>query len=904
MSTQVLENLTGIALGNGFALPNGKTRSEWVASKLLVPKPKQDRYLTSFFESLLETQRIRDCFIQQLKKTLNPRQYGIEREWKLTQSEALEAIIRSFENWSTRPLLEVPTGVGKSMLEGAIVRAYYDTLCIFGLEDKFEIIIFTSRIHIGDQMIGKISSDATEDDDEPLEYGDVMMWLPFLKGDEVRLLAGRTSRAKEGNKNAKLTIACYQGLNERTVSQLYKKKAGLVVLDESHRVTDRVRIMLENKMHSAFFVGGSATTKGAKHNNPFLFFEAQKPERNKDGSEVLYNERLAYYASIALCVERKELKRIRYVNASTHFNLSSVASLRNKELPNKEAAKFIAKNVPTMKHILQELFLGDQTVLDIVGSKKVIERQWLVFVDRVSIAEELAEFCNVTLLPLIRKKYGKKIPFNASYVSGYSAGIGKEKRMNHAEFNKRMELYQRGKITIMFSSEKLGEGSNVPNISAILGLRAYSQSSLWKALQEIGRGTRFVLGEDLLVVDGVFRSNKHKLAALTSVFGLTSYLSGGLVAGYQGEREAETKVFTLLKQGLSWKQVWAKLTKAERLLVPFVGKLISEPDVVGPSNVNLHKPVSVKSIEFIERQGFLDKKLYLTWQEASAACIELGISNFPDYKKNHKKDSKLPANLSEFYNDMPTSNVFFQKYYLTWREASEAAISLGIKNSTEYRTKYLLDSKLPSNPNAFYPNFPGYPTFLKFKKPNVRKAEAKKSKTEKPKYYSKWQQASKAAKKLEIKSQRKYKLLYKKDTMLPVSPETYYENFPGYGKFLGTNRLGNQKKYMTWAQAKRAMKKHGLLGLEGKVYRRKYKKDPMLPCDLHKKYPNFPGFPNLQNKEKKYSTWQQASRASIILGIKLEKEYNLKYKKDERLPSSPYTYYKNFPGWKKFLGKN
>ncbi len=181
-SAQVLENLTGIALGNGFVLPGGTDRKTWVTQKL-VPNPEQDKYLTSFFESLLETERIRDYFVTQLKKTLNPKIYGIDRVWKLTQREALEAVIRSFEGWHTRPLIELPTGVGKSMLEGAIARAYYDTLCVFGLEDLFEIIICTSRIHIGDQMINKTNSTKNEedDDDTPLEYGDVKMWFPFLK---------------------------------------------------------------------------------------------------------------------------------------------------------------------------------------------------------------------------------------------------------------------------------------------------------------------------------------------------------------------------------------------------------------------------------------------------------------------------------------------------------------------------------------------------------------------------------------------------------------------------------------------------------------------------------------------------------------------------------------------------
>src|SRR5262249_25559532 len=126
-SVQVIENLTGIALGNGFVLPKGYNRKDWAVQKIK-PSIEQDEYITNFLQSLLEVEKIRDYFVIQLRRTLNPRLYGIDRVWKQTQIEALESIIHAFENWYTRPLIELPTGVGKSMLEGALARAFYDTL--------------------------------------------------------------------------------------------------------------------------------------------------------------------------------------------------------------------------------------------------------------------------------------------------------------------------------------------------------------------------------------------------------------------------------------------------------------------------------------------------------------------------------------------------------------------------------------------------------------------------------------------------------------------------------------------------------------------------------------------------------------------------------------------------------
>lgn len=52
-----------------------------------------------------------------------------------------------------------------------------------------------------------------------------------------------------------------------------------------------------------------------------------------------------------------------------------------------------------------------------------------------------------------------------------------------------------------------------------------------------------------------------------------------------------------------------------------------------------------------------------------------------------------------------------------------------------------------------------------------------------------------------------------------------------------------------------------------------------------------------------YPTWQEASEATISLGIKSSPEYRNNYKSDARLPSDPVNYYNNFPKWKVFLGK-
>lgn len=52
-----------------------------------------------------------------------------------------------------------------------------------------------------------------------------------------------------------------------------------------------------------------------------------------------------------------------------------------------------------------------------------------------------------------------------------------------------------------------------------------------------------------------------------------------------------------------------------------------------------------------------------------------------------------------------------------------------------------------------------------------------------------------------------------------------------------------------------------------------------------------------------YKTWQEASLAAISLGFKTGEAYKLGYRSDLRLHSNPEKFYRDFPGWDKFLEK-
>lgn len=223
------------------------------------------------------------------------------------------------------------------------------------------------------------------------------------------------------------------------------------------------------------------------------------------------------------------------------------------------------------------------------------------------------------------------------------------------------------------------------------------------------------------------------------------------------------------------------------------------------------------------------KNFYPTWQEASAAAINCKLLSIKEYQKNASNcDPRLPSTPNFYYEDFPGWRVFLDigdKYYRTWEEASAVAVSLGISSSKDYiNNAQGFNVKLPSNPRICYSDFPGWKIFLEVK----------------CKYYATWQEASAAAIALGINSYTSYD--YKLDSRLPSSPSAYYKDFPGWKEFLSIK------------------------------------------------------------KEEKYPTWQEASDAVMDLGIRHRDDYTRNHDKDKKLPRNPYTQYKNFPGWAEFLG--
>lgn len=176
----------------------------------------------------------------------------------------------------------------------------------------------------------------------------------------------------------------------------------------------------------------------------------------------------------------------------------------------------------------------------------------------------------------------------------------------------------------------------------------------------------------------------------------------------------------------------------------------------------------------------------------------------------------------EFWNEI-TMNIegqayiqYDESYYDTYEEFKEATRALGIKSSTEYKKKYKMDSRLPSHPSYVYPMFNSWYDAL-----NKRGGE----------FYSTYEEASTAARKLNIKNKTEYYERYKEDAKLHCAPEEKYKDkgWINYYDFLGTNR-----EYYSYEEAKAIIKQMGLTKVH--EYKQKYRNDKMLPSKPERIY--------------------------------------------------------------------
>jgi len=155
------------------------------------------------------------------------------------------------------------------------------------------------------------------------------------------------------------------------------------------------------------------------------------------------------------------------------------------------------------------------------------------------------------------------------------------------------------------------------------------------------------------------------------------------------------------------------------------------------------------------------------------------------------------------------------KLYPTYEEAKRAVAVRNIKSHDEYTKRYKEDPRLPSNPNSTYAA-KGWIDWYDFL-----------GKTTKV-FYSTFEKAKRAVRRLNIKSQSEYYEHYKEDPRLPSQPYNIYAD-KGWINWFNLFGKPTPVFYSTYKEAKRAVQRSNIKSQD--EYKKRYKEDPRLPSN-------------------------------------------------------------------------
>ena len=197
------------------------------------------------------------------------------------QKRAVDAVISLYQSGSTKLLLHLPTGAGKTIIATLIIEQF------LSLSSGGKILFIAHREEILDQTRAKIKNH-----------------LPFA---DIRIEQG--SRSSSGQ--TQITIASVQSLIRRK-NKFDPRDFSLIICDECHRAlapswTDVIAYFYEHKQAASLLLGMTATPK------------------RTDGRSAL-----SIFDTIAFEISRVELQDlgylvpIQYFTVRTDLNLDSV----------------------------------------------------------------------------------------------------------------------------------------------------------------------------------------------------------------------------------------------------------------------------------------------------------------------------------------------------------------------------------------------------------------------------------------------------------------------------------------------------------------------------------------------------------------------------------------------------
>lgn len=246
------------------------------------------------------------------------------------------------------------------------------------------------------------------------------------------------------------------------------------------------------------------------------------------------------------------------------------------------------------------------------------------------------------------------------------------------------------------------------------------------------------------------------------------------------------------------------------------------------------------------------------------------------------------------------------KIWRSCEEASKWAVSEKITTQKQWfvRCKTGLPKDIPSNPQLVYKDqFQSWGCFLKTGRIATKQRK-----------YLKYHEASKWAQDEGITTRKEWRQRCKKGLPdnIPANPPRFYVNeFKGWGNFLGTNRIANQKRlFCTYDEALMWAQDQGVKSCsqwtkrcqsEVPIYIPKY------PNEVYKEFTTwgeFLGTGSLSNKNKVFLSYEESMRLALQKKVTTSKEWrNLCHTGVlKNVPIMPERYYSEFTSWGDFLG--
>ena len=296
------------------------------------------------------------------------------------------------------------------------------------------------------------------------------------------------------------------------------------------------------------------------------------------------------------------------------------------------------------------------------------------------------------------------------------------------------------------------------------------------------------------------------------------------------------------------------------------------------------------------------KESFLSFERAREKVRSAGISSVAQYRKWQKNHPDMPSNPNQTYKAQWTSWGDFlgtgrirskKEDILPFERARDKARLAGISSVAQYREWQKNHPDMPSDPPQFYKGqWPGWGDFLGTGK--VRTGEEN---------FLSFKEARAKARNAGISSRRKYQTWQKQHPDMPSRPDqTYKAQWKGWRHFLGTGRVRTRKDpFLSFEEAR---KKARLAGISSAA---KYKK-------WQKNHPDMPHNPN-QIYKHRWKGWRYFLRINILSFERARNKARLagissaaKYKKWQKdhpdMPSNPPQFYKKWKGWRNFLGIN